>query len=307
MENRTLTITPRAPYDFRLTMESQASSRDGAKVDIFEDGQYQRLFDIQGKLLLAQVRANDDVGHPLLEVTVLGQELTDEDVSAVGKTVEWVVGADTPLDDFYATAGKDPVIGPVLEQLYGLHVSRTPTVFEALVQAISSQQIATNVARIIGSLLLGNYSPTLLVDGRTYYSFPSPASLLPKGVPGLRSIKLSNRKAEYILDIAAAMEDGSLDLEGLGRLPDDQATKKLLALRGVGRWTAHWLLMRALGRMDNFPSGDLALQRTISRFYFKGEPLTEAQLDEFSQPWSPWRSLYTTYLFTAIRRGLLPY
>ena len=306
MEKRTLTLNPRAPYDFHLTMKSQAASRDGAKVDVFEDGQYQRLFDIQGRLLLAQVCSTDDVEHPLLEVTVQGQKLTDDDVLAVSKTVEWVVGTDTPLDDFYTSAGKDPVIGPVLERLYGLHVSRTPTVFEALVQAISSQQIATNVARIIGALLLESYSPTLLLEGRTYYAFPRPTAMLSKGVPGLRSIKLSNRKAEYILDIAAAMEDGSLDLEGLGRLPDAQATQKLLALRGVGRWTAHWILLRALGRRDSFPSGDRALQRTISRLYFKGETLTEAGLDEFSRPWSPRRSLYTTYLFTALRQGLLP-
>ena len=143
-------------------------------------------------------------------------------------------------------------------------------------------------------------------NGRTYYAFPAPASLLPDAIPGLRGIKLSNRKAEYILDVAAAIVNGSLDLEGLRLLPDEEATKRLLALRGVGPWTAHWLLLRALGRMDAFPAGDLALRRIVSRLYLDGEELSVRQLEEFSERWSPWRSLYTTYLFAALRRGILP-
>ena len=90
-------------------------------------------------------------------------------------------------------------------------------------------------------------------NGHTYYAFPTPASLLPDGIPGLRGIKLSNRKAEYILDVAASMVDGSLDLEGLRLLTDEEATKRLLALRGVGPWTAHWLLLRAPGKNGRLP------------------------------------------------------
>lgn len=305
MDKRTLTLEPRPPYDFDLTMEYLISFQGGARVDLFEDGRYQRLFDLNGKLLLAQVRSTGAVERPRLEVTVQGHQLADEDVAAVVKTVEWIVGGDAPLDDFYATVAKDPVIGPVVERLYGLHPTRTATVFEALVQAVSAQQIASAVARIIRTLLLENYSPTLSLNGRTYYAFPGPAALLAKGVPGLRGMKFSNRKAEYILDVAAAMENGTLDMEGLRNLPDDQVAEKLLALRGVGRWTVQWLLMRALGRLDAFPSGDLALQRVISRFYFQGRKLTEDELEEFSQGWSPWRSLFTTYLFAAMRRGLV--
>lgn len=305
MDKRTLTLEPRAPYNFALTMEYLASFQGGTRVDLFEDGRFQRLFELNGKLLLAQVESTGTVERPRLEVTVQGDHLTDEDGAAVARVVEWMVGGDTSLDEFYAVAAQDPVVGPVVERLYGLHPSRTATVFEALVQAVSAQQIASAVARIIRTLILENYSPTLSLNGRTYYAFPGPAALLSKGVPGLRGIKFSNRKAEYILDVAAAMEDGTLDLEGLSNLPDDTASEKLLSLRGVGQWTVQWLLMRALGRLDAFPSGDLALQRVISRFYFQGRKLTEAELEEFSRGWSPWRSLYTTYLFAAMRKGLV--
>ncbi len=306
MQQRSLVLTPTPPYDFRLTMGHLASFGTGARVNVFEDGRYSRLLEVEGKTLLTEVQSAGTVEAPRLDVTVHGEEITDQTLEYVHGTLAWVLGGDTPLQEFYAAARRDPVLAPLVKQLYGLKISQTPSVFEAFVQSIFSQQIATNVARIIGSLLLENYGSTISHKGDIYYAFPTPAALLPEGIPGLRAIKLSNRKAEYILDVAAAVVDGSLDMEGLRYLPDEEATKRLLALRGVGPWTAHWLLLRALGRMDAFPAGDLALRRVVAGLYFKGKELTVAELEEFSEGWAPWRSLYTTYLFAALRRGLLP-
>ena len=306
MQQRRLTLTPTPPYDFRLTMEHLASFGTGARVNVFEDDRYSRLLNIEGNLILTQVRSVGTIENPRLDVTIHGDEITHETLQSVHATITHVLGFDTPLQEFYAAANEDPILAPLVKKLYGLKISQTPTVFEAFVQSIFSQQIATNVARIIGSLLLENYGDTLAHNGQTYYAFPTPASLLPQGIPGLRAIKLSNRKAEYILDVATAITEGSLDLEGLRHLTDEDATKRLLALRGVGPWTTHWLLLRALGRMDAFPAGDLALRRVVSRLYFKDKVLSVAELEEFSERWRPYRSLYTTYLFAALRRGLLP-
>ena len=77
----------------------------------------------------------------------------------------------------------------------------------------------------------------------------------------------------------------------------------MTALRGVGQWTAQWALVRALGRPDGFPAGDLALRRTVSRLYFGGAEITDGELLEFSERWSPWRSYATAYLFAALRAG----
>ena len=305
MDKGTRTLKPKAPFDFQLTIEYMASFQGGTRVDLVEGGRYRRLFERHGKLLLACVRSVGTVEQPELEVTAQGKNLTDEDLAAVAGTVEWALGADVSLAEFYSLAAKDPMIGAVIDSLHGLHPSRTATVFEAFVQAISAQQIASAVARIIRALLLENYSPTLSLDGRTYYAFPGPSAVLPRGIQGLREIKLSTRKAEYILDVAAGIENGALNLEELRHMNDREVGEKLASLRGVGPWTVQWLLLRALGRLNAFPSGDLALQRVVSRFYFDGRRLSAEELEEFSQRWSPWRSLFTTYLFAAMRRGLV--
>ena len=305
MQRRTSTITPRPPYDFGLTMEYLASFQGELRVNVMEDAHYRRLFEVNGSLLLAGVRSVGTVERPELDITVEGESVSDAEFHAVSQALEWTLISTVPLDQFYALVSQDQVLAPVVQHLYGLHPTRTPTLFEAFVQAIMGQQIASSVARIIRAALLESYSPTFSVNGRTYYAFPSPEQIMSQGIPGLRGVKLSNRKAEYILDVATVLQRGDLDLEALRDLPDEAVAERLLALRGVGRWTVEWLLIQGLGRLNGFPSGDLALQRVIARFYFETERLTEQELEQFSQRWAPWRSLFTTYLFAAIRKGMI--
>ena len=121
----------------------------------------------------------------------------------------------------------------------------------------------------------------------------------------MRRIKLSTRKAEYILQIASEVTNGSPDLESIHSLPDQELEERVMNLRGVGRWTWQWLQIRGLGRPDAFPAGDLALRRIVSRRYFGGRPVSEVEAEEFSRRWSPFRSLAAVYLFATAQKGLL--
>ncbi len=98
--------------------------------------------------------------------------------------------------------------------------------------------------------------------------------------------------------------DAGDGLEYLHQLSDEEAVERVTELRGVGQWTAQWVLVRALGRNDAFPLGDLALRRAVSHLYFDGEGIDDEQLKEFSGRWSPWRTYVTVYLFTALRLGM---
>jgi len=118
-------------------------------------------------------------------------------------------------------------------------------------------------------------------------------------------LKLSWRKAEYIQGVAAEFAgESGMERETLEGLEDEEVVKRVTLLRGVGPWTAQWLLIRALGRPNALPLGDLALRRVVSQLYFGGEPVDDAQVEEFCIPWSPWRSYATVYWFTALRLGM---
>ena len=161
------------------------------------------------------------------------------------------------------------------------------------------------MARIIRTLLIETYGPHENFDGETYYAFPRPETLASVSVKELRSLKLSWRKAEYVQGIAlAALDSGGQNLEGFRKLADEDVVKAATALRGIGNWTAQWLLIRALGRPDGLPLGDLALRRVVSHLYFEGAPVTDAQVEDFCQRWRPWRTYATVYWFTAMRRGM---
>ncbi len=305
MQSRTYVINPIEPFDFTLTAGYHTYFSGHYGADSLQDGIYRRLLEVNQRLLLASVRVQGNEQSPQLEVTLEGDGVDEEDAREAVKLVGWVLGVDTPVEQFYLAVQQDPVLKAVTNGLYGLHPPHTTSLFEALVMAVTGQQIATNVARIIRTLLIQTHGAELSVDGQAYYAFPTPQALFSAGVEGLRKLKLSTRKAEYIVGIASSALEGSLDQESLSRLTDEQVGEQIMGLRGVGQWTTQWILIRGLGRLDAFPAGDLALRRVISQGYFQGRVLSEGEVEEFSRRWSPYRSLATVYLLAAARMGLV--
>jgi len=302
VESRTVTLRPIQPYNFNLTAGYHTYFQGVYAADRFENGVYRRLLRASDQPFLASVRSNGDE----LEVEIQGETVTSHVAAEVAGKVGWLLGCDVDIEGFYLMASNDPVLDHIIKRLHGLHPPHTLTVFEAVVLAIIGQQIASNVAAIIRDLLVERLGPGFEVDGNTYRTFPGADSILAAGMKGLREMKLSERKAEYILDIAAQVSNGSLDLEGLYALTDDEISQRLLALRGIGPWTVNWVSLRALGREDAFPVGDLALRRVMSKLYFAGRKADASELERFSRRWSPYRSFVTLYLFAAARMGVLP-
>ena len=304
MDQAETTIKPVAPFDFDLTAGYHTYFRGRYGTDSLDQGVYRRLLDLGGRLALASVRSVGSVERPELSIEVQGEALSDNDVAAAARQVSWLLGAEQDLSSFYRVAGTDPALRRITERFYGLHLTHTASVFEALVLAILGQQVATAMARMVRTLLIETYGPRQTIAGETHYAFPRPDSLQAATVEDLRRLKLSQRKAEYVRGIAAAALDGAGWLEGLHHLGDDAVVERVTQLRGVGPWTAQWVLVRALGRPDAFPSGDLALQRAISGLYFTGEKLSAAEVEDFSRRWSPCRAYATAYMFTALRAGM---
>ena len=304
MDRISRNITPVAPFDFELTAGYLTYFQGRYATDSLVDGVYRRLLDLDGQLVLASVSSLGSLEKPELSVELQGEGLTSDNVEVATDKVAWILGVGQELEPFYASAQGDPAMAAITQRFHGLHMPHTASVFEALVLAILGQQIATNVARIIRTLLIETYGPRQTIDGETYYAFPRPETLAALRVEDLRGMKLSQRKAEYVHGIACTALDDPEFIEGLHHLDDKAVVRQITSLRGVGNWTAQWLLIRALGRPDALPLGDLALRRVVSRLYFQDEPLNDTQVEEFCRRWSPYRTYATTYMFTAMRTGM---
>ncbi len=305
MDRLITTLQPAPPFDLELTAGYHTYFQGRYGTDSWVDGRYHRLLDLGPKLALASVRTVGTVEEPDLEVELRGENLTPQDAAGGKAQVAWMLGTEQELAPFYDLARRDAALAAICERFHGLHPPHTSSVFEALILAILGQQIATSVARIVRTLLIETYGSRQAFDGADYYAFPRPEALASASVEDLRQLKLSYRKAEYVQGIALAARDGTGGLDCLNEKSDEEVVQQVTQLRGVGKWTAQWVLVRGLGRPDALPLGDLALRRIVSSLYFDGEPITDEQLGPFSARWSPWRTYATVYLFSALRAGMV--
>ena len=303
MDRLIASIKPVPPFNFELTAGYHTYFQSRYGTDTMEDSVYRRLLDLDDKLVLASVRSIGTLDAPELALELQGPELSPDDVESATDRVSWLLGVDQDLAPFYELGRADQAMAGLVEQFYGLHLPHTASVFEALVLAVLGQQISTSVARIIRTLLIETFGPSAEFDGETYYAFPRPASIWASSPAELHTMKLTQRKSEYVYGLAGSVLDPEMGLERLEELTDREIVEKLVALRGVGMWTAQWALIRAVGRPDALPLGDLALRRVVSRLFMDGEDVNDAKVEEIAQRWSPYRTYATVYLFSALRTG----
>jgi DNA-3-methyladenine glycosylase II len=162
--------------------------------------------------------------------------------------------------------------------------------YGALLRAIVGQQLSTKAARTI-------YLRVLDVFGGTT---PSPEQLLEASEADLRGAGLSGRKVEYVRDLAAHILSGELEVDRLDQLGDDEVIAELVAVRGLGQWTAEMFLLFHLERPDVLSGGDLGIRKAVQIEYGLKEMPKPEQVLEIGEPWRPHRSLASLYLWESL-------
>lgn len=300
--NAEFTVRPEPPFDFDRTVRFATYDGERHGADFYREGTYSRLLNVEGSSLLVQARGAGSVDDPEAEIVVTGASKACQ-AEAARDVMARMLGVDRSVTGFYHMALRDQSLAPIVSQFHGMRIPQSASVFESLVMSVLGQQISNQVARVLRNGLIDACGDSVDVGGATYTAFPRPEHIASRGVEGLRALKFSARKAEYLMDVSSDCASGTLDLEGLRALPDDEAVDALVRLRGIGPWTAHWMLIRALGRSDGFPHGDLALQRFMGHLMNAGVRMDAEDALAASRRWSPHRSHVTTYLFAAARAG----
>ncbi len=185
-------------------------------------------------------------------------------------------------------ADRDATLGLLIEQAPEARWRRRSDAFSALARAIVGQQISTQAAHSVWTRLIGCVP-----------SF-APDSLAAADHVTLRGAGLSRQKARYVQDLASHFATGSLDPARWRRMDDESVIEDLTRVKGIGRWTAEMFLIFHLQRPDVLPAGDLGLQKAISVHYNRGRPLTEKKLRRLAEPWAPWRTVATWYLWRSL-------
>jgi len=189
-------------------------------------------------------------------------------------------------------ARRDPVLRALMQKYgqcgLGGHQHTDP--FKALVHAIISQQLSTKAAATIAARF------TSLFGGR----FPTPARVDTVPDDQLRGVGLSFQKISYLRDLCRRIQDGSLPLDEIEAMPDEEVIASLTGVKGIGRWTAEMFLMFRLQRPDVLPVGDLGIVKAVQKNYRLRKTPTADRLVRIGENWRPYRSIACWYLWRSL-------
>lgn len=308
--DQTLTLPVlNGPFDFQLTLR-YLQRRPGELVDRVEAGRYRRLLVLNEGPVLVQVEALPAGSAaaagasrlsvqeaPALAVSLPGG---DPALLPVASTVmASMFGLADDLDSFRAAMRVDTVLSETIKRLNGLRLVRTAAPFEALIWAITGQQITLTFAFRLKAALVRRYGIESKLDGETYWAFPPAERLAGADAAAIAAGGFGRRKAETIITCARAVANGELEINLLGRLDRAEAMERLTALPGVGPWTAAYTLLRGFGDAGSCPISDLGLRAAVGQLYGQGGKAPLRQVAGLVQQWGPWCGYATFYLWNS--------
>jgi len=189
----------------------------------------------------------------------------------------------------------DPVMARLIDDHHeivrrDLRRDRPGDAYGALLRSIVGQQLSTKAAATIYGRMLE------LFGGHP----PTPKQLLKVDPDKIRAAGLSRPKIAYLRDLAQHVEEGTLELEHLPDLPDEEVAEQLTAIKGLGQWTADMFLMFHLGRPDVLPVGDQGIRRAVQVEYRLRKLPDAKRLEKIARPWRPYRTLACLYLWSSL-------
>jgi DNA-3-methyladenine glycosylase II len=262
--------------------------------------QHLRLHVVNEEAILAIVEQNKDS-----RLTVRTHPARPKHLSTLKDRITWQFHLDAPLGEFYRQAEKHLLFRSIIKNLHGVKPLRTPTLYEMAVIAITEQQLAYPVAVKMRSRLVESLGTKMIFEERKYKAFPTPQAVAACQVSDLRTMSFSTRKAEYLIDLSRKVALGSLNLESLRDRPNEEVVAMLTSLRGLGRWSAEYVLARGLGRSDVFAADDLGIQTLVGKHLGPGHRVTAAECQKILKPWGDNKRWVVFYLFCASRLGLI--
>ena len=295
LDTLTFTIPARLPFRLDLTVWALRRRPDNA-VDLWDGGVYRRTLILEGRPLAIGVIQTAPPDRAQLQVTATGAGLGPGVEERLRVIVCGLLGLQVDLGPFYKLAATDLRLSVLAERFRGLKPPRFPTLFEALVNAIACQQITLTFGIRVLNRLAERYGLVLSKDHGPAWAFPRPCDLADVDPGALRNLGFSHQKARAIVELARAITAERLDLDALASLDNATAVKRLCQLRGVGRWTAEYALLRGLGRLEVFPGDDVGARNNLRRWLELPDSLDYAGVREAVAPWQSYAGLVYLHL-----------
>lgn len=282
---------------FRLDLTAWTLRRRAHNlVDRWDGTTYRRVLPMSaGPVEVAVTQAS--LSEPArLRVIVTGRPVTAAVRADVTAVLERLLGLQIDMAEFQRFAAQQPKLAPLAIRFHGMRPPRLATVFETAINAIACQQVSLTLGIHLLNRLSAAYGLALGAAEQSACAFPRPIDLAGLVPADLRQLGFSLHKGRAILELAQSVAEGRLDLESFAPLSDDEAVTRLCELRGLGRWSAEYVLLRGLGRTHIFPGDDVGARNNLQQWLRRTKPLDYEGVRRALSAWRPFAGLIYFHL-----------
>lgn len=242
-----------------------------------------------GKRVAGNGSAEDDLTSPV-----------EIDEAYIRRYISHWLHLDADLRPFYDFAEKDAVLGPLALRYKGLRLIGIPDLFEALTWSITGQQITLGFAYTLRQRFIQAFGHHAVIDGKDHYVYPHPSVIAALEPASLISMQFSRSKADYIIRLAQSMTDGHLTAEQLDNMNYQQAREHLISFRGIGNWSANYVLMKYHRHHQALPLEDAGLHNALKYQLQLTTKPSLADVKAYTQHWGEHAAYATFYLWRSL-------
>lgn len=262
-----------------------------------QDEEVWRVIRVKEKPVLFSVKAGS---QNQLVVQVWNQRITDLSEQTISHFVTAWFDLKTNLAPFYSMAAKDALLKPLVNRYAGYRIVGIPDLFEALSWAIIGQQINLPFAYRLKQQFVQSFGDKLTWNDKAYYQYPKPSVVANLDVAELLRLQFSRQKADYVIATARAMVSETISEEALAGLSLEEAKECLLKLRGIGNWTANYVLMKTFHHPNAFPLEDAGLHQAIRNQLSLPAKPSYREVVQLFKKYEGWEAYATLYLWRSL-------
>ncbi|MDN5204653.1 DNA-3-methyladenine glycosylase [Fulvivirgaceae bacterium BMA10] len=265
-----------------------------------ENGSVFKLFEMEGKQVLIRLSSGENKN---LLIEFLNTSPTPAMQKFIKRFIsEWFDLA-TPLESFYEEVKNDIILNGLTKKYFGLRLIKIPDLFEAISWSIIGQQINLQFAYQTKRNLVERCGEYLDYNDDRFYLFPKPQKVLELKDEDFKSMKFSKQKTNYLKGVAEKFISGNLNKASLQQLSPEEMKNELTQIKGIGNWSANYIMMRCFGFKEGFPVEDVGLHNAIKNQLQLAKKPNLEEVKELTSHWHNWKGYRTYYLWRSLLDG----
>jgi DNA-3-methyladenine glycosylase II len=262
------------------------------KIDDWDNKIYTRIFVVNNNIIQSRVI---QIGN-VLRITITSSRALKDAQPIIASTLKMMLGLERELDEFYKLSEKDTYLNLLVKSFLGVKPPRFPSIFEALVNAISCQQVTLDLGIILLNRLSQQFGKKFEDANFTQYAFPRPEDLQNISEEEIKKLGFSYQKALAIKELTQALLADRTLFDDLEKMTNEEAVIFLSKMHGIGRWSSEYVLLRGLGRIDVFPGDDVGAQKNLQQLLHLGNRPDYEEILNLTQRWQPFAGLVYFHL-----------